>query len=132
MKSKAILVALAILTSFFGCESETSRTVPGDLLGVWKTTAPKYKDCYFELREDMIIFVNEVLLKEGDVNSISKIEKTRKGKRVLYTIHYQDREGLEYEFSFFYNPARPGSLRLQNQLQIEWRKIDMPRADEPS
>ena len=132
MKSKGILVALAILTGLFGCESKTSRTVPGDLMGVWKTTAPKYKDCYFQLTGDLIIFANEALLAENDVNSISKIEKTRKGKRVLYTIHYQDREGLEYKFSFFYNPARPGSLRLQNQLQIEWRKIDMPRVDEPS
>ena len=131
MKSKRILLALAIFTSLFGCQPKESRTVPGELVGVWKTPAPKYRDCYFELTGDLIIFANEALLDKEDVNSIRRIEKIHKGKLILFTIHYKNREGLEYEFSFYYDPSKGGAIRFKNQLQIEWKKVDMPNTEKP-
>jgi uncharacterized lipoprotein YehR (DUF1307 family) len=128
MRSKRILLALVLFTSLFGCGSKESRTVPSDLAGVWKTATPKYRDCYLQLAEDSISFANEALLERND-NSISKIEKTHKGKQILYTIHYEDKEGQEYKFSFFYDPSKGGAIRFKNQPQIKWRKVDMPLSE---
>lgn len=115
-------MAFIAFTCFFGCQSKDSPTVPGELAGVWKTSAPKYKGCYFELTQDSIIFAN-VSLSARTNNSISKIEKLqRSGNQIFYTIHYEDREGLGYKFSFFYDPSRGGTLRLKNQRGVVWRK----------
>lgn len=116
-------MAFIAFTCFFGCQSKDSTTVPGELVGVWKTSAPKYKGCYFELTQDSIIFAN-VPLSARTNNSISKIEKLHgSGKEIFYTIHYEDREGLGYKFSFFYDPSRGGTLRLKNQRGVVWGKV---------
>ncbi|NVM26007.1 MAG: hypothetical protein HWN70_08855 [Desulfobacterales bacterium] len=128
MKSKCILLALAIFISFFGCQPKEPATFPGELLGVWKTSAPKYKDCFFELTENSIIFANLTSVDKAHVNrnSIRKIEKIQKEKRLLYTIHYEDTKGQEYKFPIYYDPSKGGAIRLMNQEQIEWRKMDIP------
>ena len=125
MKSECILLALTIFVSFFGCQLKEPATLPDELLGVWKTSAPRYKDCFFELTKDTITFANTDL-DNIDVNSISKIEKIHKEKGILYTIHYENREGQEYKFFFYYDPSRGGTIRFKNQEGIEWRKADVP------
>jgi hypothetical protein len=131
MKSKGILVALAILACLFGCQPEEPATVPDELLGVWETSAPKYKDSFFELTKDTLTFANRDL-DYIDVNSISKIEKIHREKGILYTIHYENREGQEYKFAFYYDPLRGGAIRFKNQDQIEWRKANVPSNENPS
>jgi len=122
-KSKGIVLVFTIIFFFFGCQSKGSKIVPGELRGIWKTTAPKYIDCYFELTEGEIIFANENFLDEMKINYISNIEKIIPGKRILYTINYVDDEESEYELTFYYDPSR-GSIRFKNQQQIKWKKIE--------
>ena len=122
MKSKSIFLALAILIPFIGCHSKESITVSSELAGVWKTSAPKYKDCFFELNEHLIIFVSGDLLENIDVNFISKIESTHKERQILYSIYYENLEDQEFKFSFYYDPSKGGVIRFKNQEKIEWRK----------
>jgi len=128
MKSECILLVLAIFVSFFGCQSKGPVTFPDELLGVWETSAPKYKDCFFELTENSIIFANLTSVNKAHVsrNSIRKFEKIQKEKGLLYTIHYEDAKGQEYKFPFYYDPSKGGAIRFMNQEQIEWRKMDIP------
>lgn len=128
MRSKRILLALAMFAALFGFQCEKSKTVPGELIGVWRTSAPKYEDCYFQLTEDLIIFANEAHLDKKDVNRISGIKKTDRGKQVLYTFsyefYYEGKEGQECKFFFYYDPSEGGSIRFKNQLKIKWKKAD--------
>lgn len=126
MKSRYILLVLAIFVSFFGCQSKGPATVPDELLGVWKTSAPKYKRCFFEITKDSITFANRDVSEGLDVNIISKIEKTHEEKQILYTIHYKKRKGEECKLPFYYNPSKGGTIRFKNQKEIEWRKADVP------
>jgi hypothetical protein len=123
MKYDCILLVLAIFVAFFGCQSKEPATVPDELLGVWETSAPKYENCFFELTKDTLIFTNRDI-DNIDVNSILKIEKIHREKEILYTVHYENREGQEYKFPFYYDPLRGGAIRFKNQKQIEWRKAD--------
>jgi len=120
-KSKGIVLVFTIIFVFFGCQSKESRIVPGELRGMWRTSAPKYIDCYFELTEDEIIFTNENFIDQMQINSISNIKKLIPGKRILYTIIYVDHDDSEYELSFYYDPSG-GTIRFKNQQQIKWKK----------
>ncbi len=131
MKSECILLVLAIFVSFFGCQFKGPATVPDELLGVWETSAPKYKDCFLRLTKDTLTFANRDL-DNIDVNSISKIEKIHREKGILYTIHYENREGQEYKFPFYYDPLKGGAIRFKNQEGIEWRKADVPSNENSS
>jgi hypothetical protein len=122
MKSKGILMALVIFTLILGCGSKGDYTVPDELIGVWRTSAEKYENCYLELRKDLIIFVNEDVLGHLISNSISKIEKVQKNKGILYSIYYESEEGQTDKISFHYDPSEGGIIRLKNQDKIEWRK----------
>ncbi len=128
MRSKGIMLALVIFSSLFGFQCEESKTVPGELIGVWRTSAPKYADCYFELTQDLIIFANEAHLEKRSVNRISGIKKTDRGEQVLYTfsyeVHFEDEEGKKGKFSFYYDPSEGGSIRFKNQPKMKWIKAD--------
>ncbi len=122
MKSRRILIAFAIVTAFFGCQSGGNRAVPDELLGVWKTSAPKYADRFFELKKDAVIFATG----EGNVSvhAIVNIEQVREDKQILYTIYYTNQAGEEYKWSFYHDSANGGAIRFKNQKRIEWTKED--------
>jgi len=126
MKSRYTILALAVFISFFGCQLKGSATFPDGLLGLWKTSEQKYENCFLRLTKDTITFANTDFLDSIAVNPISKIEKILKKGRILYTIHYKNREREKYKFSFYYDPSKGGAIRFKNQEEIEWRKADAP------
>lgn len=129
MKSTCIVLALAMFISFFGCQSKKVSTFPDEVLGVWETSAPKYEDCFFELARNLIIFANLTAIDNIQVNCIQEIEEIRKGKRLLYVIHYEDAKGQEYKFPLYYDPSKGGVIRFKNQEQVEWTKMDVPHLE---
>lgn len=120
MTSTRILVAFALLVTVIGCQSKENNAVPDNLLGVWKTTHPKYADRFFEIKNDLIIFG------QGDGKSefhaFADIESTREGKQIFYTIIHINHHGQRFTFSFYYDPTDGGTIRFKNQKQIVWTK----------
>ena len=127
MKTKNIFLALAILASLLACQSKENKVVSDELAGVWKTSAPKYKDCFFELNEHFVIFVNGHLLENIDINFISKIKSIHNKREILYNIYYENLESQEFKLSFYYDPSDGGIIRFKNQEKIEWRKGNYPK-----
>jgi hypothetical protein len=98
---------------------ERSFLLPEELAGIWTTSAPKYGGRFFELSRVTIIFGTG-----GDriaVYFVKKTEESVSDKRILYTVHGRNREGLEDEFSFYYNTV-DRTIRLKNQKSIVWTK----------
>ena len=123
MKSKGFCSALIIIfVALLGCQSKDSSTLPNELLGVWKTAAPKYKDCSFVLKEGFIIYISGNLLENIDVNFISRIEKTPRDAGIFYTLHCLKSKGQEFIVSFYYYPEEGGIIRFKNQNRIDWKK----------
>ena len=118
-KSLAIFILFFIL---FGCQCSRKTTAPEDLVGVWKTSAPKYEDRFFEMKKDEIVFGTG----QGtfDSHPIKKVEtgKVRGEERILYIISYRNQEGVEDKFSFYYHPEKGGAIRFKNQEKIVWTK----------
>lgn len=120
MKSKKILLAVALLFTLLGCKAGKDAEVPDDLTGLWRTSEPKYADRFFSVTEDSIIFG----IGAGRVNvySITRVKKAPENQMILYTIVYADGQGQAYKLSLLYDPATPGAVRFKNQQQIVWRK----------
>jgi uncharacterized lipoprotein YehR (DUF1307 family) len=122
MKVGRVWVVLIYLIVLSACQCGRKTTVPGDLIGVWKTTAPTYADRFFEIKTDKVIFGTG----EGkfDTYPITKIktEKDREEQGTLYTICYKNIEGQEYKFSFYHDPANQGTIRFKNQTEMVWAK----------
>jgi hypothetical protein len=114
-----ILAALVLLIMGLGCQSGQTTNIPDDMVGVWETSASKYKDRFLEIKKDVLIFGTG----DGDqtIQSIQKVKADRQDQKDLYTVYYLDDDGGEYSFSFFYDPIG-GVIKLKNQEEIEWRK----------
>jgi hypothetical protein len=120
MTSRRIFVAVAALAILFGCESQKETTVPDHLLGVWKTTHPKYADRYFEIRNDAIIFGHGG--ENFELHALADIDRSRDGESTLYTLTHLNHHGQRFSFAFYYDPTNDGVIRFKNQKEISWTK----------
>ena len=119
---RALVAVLIFFIIILGCESKKIAGVPDNLIGVWGTSDPTYADRPFEIRRNEVIFhTGEKTFDTYPIKSI-EIEKTPGEEGTLYTINYIIKEGLKYQFSFYYNPAGQGEIRYKNQRQIAWTK----------
>ncbi len=112
-------LAVAAVSSKFNCGE--NNTVPQDLIGVWKTDAPKYADRFFEITEDQITFG----IGGGDVDvwPIKRIEENTNGQIVSYKFYYTKSGLQDYRLEFDYEQKDENLIRFSNQKTIEWRKV---------
>jgi len=107
----------------YGCDSDQTTSISDDMVGVWETSAQKYKDRFIEFKKDAVIIGQG----NGNVSfqPIQKVTLVHQDESELYTIHYIDDEGDKDSISFFYDPVG-GVIRFKNQGSIEWKKETGP------
>jgi hypothetical protein len=113
------LTLFVIFSFVFGCSQTV--TVPQHLIGVWKTSAPKYADRHFAFDEYYVSF--GVGGGEELFHPIREIETDEDSKGTTYTIHYEDAEKEEWTLEISYNPENGGIVRMKNSNDI-WKKIE--------
>lgn len=121
MKRTSTLLAVTCLVLLMGCEPR-NRSLPNDLIGVWKTSDPKYEGRFLLLAEDRIIFGTGA----GSVSShpIRRFVRVPQVTGFLYTITYTNEEGKEYRLSFVHDLEHGGVIRFKNQRDILWKKAN--------
>jgi len=83
----ALLAALA-------CGPRRLDDVPADLLGTWRTQAPRYENNFFEVRRDALVL--GVAGRELDVLPIREIDWTSDAEgNAIYRFHFVADEGYE-------------------------------------
>ena len=122
MKIAGIFLTLAIFAPLLGCLSGGAEGIPTELIGVWKTSAPRYKDCSIELSRDYIIFTNSHVAAHVDTNFVLRMKRAEERGRSSYTILYENIHGQRYKLSFYYDPTKGGVIRLKNRKDVEWKK----------
>lgn len=105
-----------------GNSCSRNNTLSDELVGRWKTSSFPYRDTYFELKKNRIIFKT----KEGDINihPITKIksQKIAEDEWILITVHYRNDDMQKMEFPFYYHTLDDGVIIFKNQKNIVWRK----------
>jgi hypothetical protein len=120
MTRRQVSVALLLALLLAGCGPESTKTVPEDLVGIWKTAHAKYADHPFELRRDSVTFGTGG--GAAYTRPVRKVQRVSEDARLLYTIFYLEPEGHELKFSFYFEPARGGVIRWKHQETIEWTR----------
>lgn len=123
MRIASIFLSLAVLILFFGCQSGRPARLPSELIGVWETSAPEYKDCSIELTKDYIIFTNSRSATHVETNFVLNMKRVPERGHFLWTILYKNIHEQKYKFSFYFYPKKDGVIRLKNQTDVEWRKV---------
>ena len=121
MKKSGLIAVLMVFILFFGWHCGYEKSPPNELVGVWKTSAQRYNDRFFEIDIDTITFGTGG--ENFETYAIKKVKKKVSPEEggILYTIYYEE-EGEVYTFAFFYTPAREGTISLKNQRGIMWTK----------
>jgi hypothetical protein len=113
-------LVICVAISLVGCRSNTA--VPQHLIGVWKTSEPRFANCQIEFIEGLVIL--GLMNGEEQYNSIQKVESVEEsGRSVLYSFHYRDAEGRESKLTFLYEADSGGTIQLKNHTEI-WKKTD--------
>lgn len=117
----AVVIACCLLTAAAGAGCRAGdRTVPPELLGVWKTAAPRFVGHYLEITPTRLIFDGG---KAGRAaHDIERVDAHPEDEQMLYTFNYENLHGQEYTLSFYYTRQNGGTIRLKNRQQWEWTK----------
>ncbi len=121
--TKTGFLALVVFIFLLGCQPKEDESLPPELMGVWTSAAPRFKNDTLELTKECIVFTSGEFQDFVIVDFITKVEKKPERNHVLYTIHHENEEGQRYTFSFYYYPEKGNVIRLKNQLEYEWRKV---------
>jgi len=97
---------------FFALQCSKIKTAPDDLVGVWKTSDPKYEDRFFEITGAPLLWKRRRRFRYP-FHHKHRIEKGDEARGNLYTIAYKDKEGQKFVFLIYYNPANQGTIRLR-------------------
>jgi hypothetical protein len=122
-KLRVIFLILTIPILLLGCQPKEDETLPAELMGVWTSAAPRFKNDTLELSKENIVFTSGEFQDFISVNFITKVEKRPERNHVAYTIHYENIEGQKYKLSFYYYPNKGNAIRLKNQLEFEWKRV---------
>ena len=122
-KLGVILLVMAIPIFALECQPKGDETLPPELVGVWVSSAPRFKDDTLELNKENIVFTSGKFQDFISVNFILKVEKKPERNHILYIIHYENIHDQKYKFSFYYYPKKGGVIRLKNQMDSEWKKV---------
>lgn len=129
MTMTRIFVAIALVATIMGCQSRKDNIVPENLVGVWKTSHPKYADRFLEIKNNIIIIGKG---KETiGLHPIVAFDHHWEGNSVLYTISHINDHGKRYTTSLYYEPTN-GVIRLKNQTHVIWTKEDMGWSSDPT
>lgn len=122
MVQRRRLTVLIMFIIFFGWHCGYERIAPNELVGKWKTTAPKYADRFFKIDQKIITIGTGG--ENIEIYTIKKItmKKAPTEGSLLYTIYSKNKEGVEYKFAFYYSPEKGGVIKLKNQRHIIWTK----------
>ena len=120
-KLRWVFVPIVAWAIFLVCQHwPKPANIPGELIGVWRTSDPKYAGRSFEI--DLV----SVNFGTGDGRSstgfVQKIEGVSDGGGTVYTITYVT-EGVENQCSFYYSEQKGKTIVFRNQANIPWSKV---------
>jgi hypothetical protein len=118
-----IFLVLAIPIFVLGCQPKGDETLPPELVGVWMSSAPRFKDHTLELSKEFIVFTSGKFQNFINVNFILKVDRKPERNHIFYIIHYENIHDQKFKFSFYYYPKKGGVIRLKNQMDTEWKKV---------
>ena len=115
-----LLVAALAATTVSACGRGRIREVPPELLGVWYTDAPGYRDRWMELRPREIVFATGP--NSSTTHPVNGLRRVEAPGHVDFTVYYDNEEGQEYGLEIMYEYDEGGRILFPNQRNMVWRR----------
>jgi hypothetical protein len=123
------IFAAFLLAALPGCHVE--QPVPAELMGIWRTSAPAYRDRIFEVRDRWVVFGTGAHLRA--IYEIEGVEShTEPGGQVRHILHYWTEEGDRLSVQLIFRPGRKDSLRIGHRNETWVRQRDADWLEEAS
>jgi hypothetical protein len=109
------------IASLFLCSADRSVALD-QFEGVWKTTAKKYNDRFFEISDSTITFGTG----EGtqDIYFIHGVTKSSGNEGIVITLSFDNTAETQFELSFYYKPYHGSVIYFKNQRDIKWTRVN--------
>jgi hypothetical protein len=126
-RRRVLITTFVSLLTFCGCtrtQTKTQNYVPDELVGYWRTDAPRYGDRFLKLERDYVTIGTD----EDDVASVQRVREVRtehQGEITIYSISSINSLGpdlLRLEFE----PTDGGLIRISHMQGIVWRRETPP------
>ena len=117
-RSACVVASAAVAAVLAGC-GDPPQPPPEEIRGVWRSDAPRYRDRYFEVRADAVLFGKGAYMPANHfflVTTEAIDSPDANGKR--WRLHYREDDGEVADLEILYE-ARPRE-RLRFANQSEW------------
>ena len=113
-------LAMFFLAATAGCRTIQLKTVPDNLVGIWRTDAPKYSGRSLELTRELLIINTGPA--EKIFYGVLSVDEEPRGNDAFYTIHYVSDDREVFQLSCFYGPQDGGTIQFEHQLGTLWTR----------
>ena len=96
--------------------------LPEEVLGEWRTDAPKYKDQFFVLHKDAILLGFNKRTDEWASQPILGVKERKEKEGVVYEVTYRDDNGEEQVWEFRLDADAPATICFPSQPNIKWKR----------
>lgn len=119
----AIILSLPLL-SLTGCDGSDQQTLPKQMVGVWKTDDPRYKNRYMNVEVQRITFGMGGT--SPDRPEFVDNVKTSREHPSDYIVKLKMTDGSPDSITLQYAEQNGGELRLKSQPKIVWTRNQLP------
>lgn len=112
----AALVACGVACAAACGIGSRSEALPPQLLHVWRTEAPGYRDRSFELRPGWVVFGTSRYT--NVIHPIESVQTKRSGSSTIVTIGYRVDDGAVLELRLEWTPGAPDLLRIGHRHDL--------------
>jgi hypothetical protein len=128
--SRTTLLILPLLVLLVGCDWGGTQTLPGQMVGDWRTDEPRYLTRFIKLEADRVTF-GLGGLGPDKVEHIEKVKMAPRDNPTDYTIRLTAGDGTPDSIVVQFTPQNGGELRLKNQPKIVWKRRSEPSRTPP-
>src|ERR1017187_5131159 len=124
------LLLFPLLLLLTGCDWRGPQTLPGQMVGEWRTDEPRYHGRFIKLETDRITFG----LGGGAPDKTEHVERVRMAPSDNprdYTIRLKEGDGTPDSIVLQFTAQNGGELRLKSQPKIIWKRKREPARSQP-
>jgi hypothetical protein len=123
--SRPTLLLLSLLLLLAGCDWRGPQTLPGQMVGEWRTDEPRYHGRFMKLETDQITFGLGGVAPDKSEH-IERVKMAPSDNPTDYTIRLKAGDGTPDSIVLQFTPQNGGELRLKNLPEVVWKRKSEP------
>lgn len=123
--ARKALLLLPLLLLLAGCDWWGTQTLPGQMVGEWRTDEPRYHGRFIRLETDRVTF-GLGGVGPDKAEHVERVNVAPRDNPTDYTIRLTAGDGTPDSIVLQFTPQNGGELRLKNQPKIVWKRKSEP------